>query len=166
MEKKKCEVVRILIKDHYDKKEDLVSRPLVRAYKKLNSENINKFITDGGIYLYGFIEDGIIRELVTQQVIDLNNMEYEIVNSSDVLSIMKSLTTKEIQRIYALISKYVFGASVEIDFVEVSTLEEKAKDRAYLFDEYNNNLTALNPYDKVNPMEYDKSIVERGRKHK
>lgn len=158
---KKIETIKILIKDHYDKENDLVSRPLVRAYHKMKSDNVNRFINEQGIYLYGYQKDGDVYELFTNKLLDIAIFNYEVVDSGEVLTNVKALTKEEIGQLYALINKFVFGEKIDIKFMEVSTMEEKAKDRACLFDEYNRGLSSFNPYDKEHPSDYDKSLIER-----
>ena len=60
-----------------------------------------------------------------------------------------------------LIKKYVFGEEANIDSIDESTIEEKAEDRRILFNNYNDGLSNINPYDKDNPNEYKKSIVQK-----
>lgn len=156
------EVIRILIKDHYDKKEDLVSRPLVRAFRKLNSNGINKFITDDGVYIYAHKKGYVVTEIVTQKVMKINGFDYEVVNSGELLKIIKSLKENEIAQLHELIRKYVFGENIDIKFMEVSTMEERASDRAMQFKEYNQGLSNVNPYDKEYLTNYDNVI--KGRK--
>lgn len=154
-------VARVLIKNHHDKKTDLVSRPLVRAFNKIKSNGVSNFITDGGIYLYGCLEDGVFYEIFSQLPIKVNNLEYEMVPSSELLNNIKGLSQDEIRKIYSLIKKLVFGENVSIDFVEISTKEECASDRALLFKEYNNDLSYINPYERNHENDYNLSLIER-----
>ena len=159
----KNEVVRILIKDHHDSKEDLVSRPLVRAYRKLNSNGIKQFITDNGIYLYGHKKGNVVTEIITQQVMNVSDKDYEVFDSGELLKMFKSLKKREIQDLHILIRKYVFGENVNVNFMEVSTMEERASDRAVQFKEFNKGLSDVNPYDKEHLTDYDQVMVGRKR---
>lgn len=160
---KKKEVIKILVKNHHDKKGDLVSRPLVRAFNKLNFSGVDNFLAEdkGGVYLYGYLEDGKFYEIFTNQAFDINDIMYETISSSNLLEIIRGLNKQEITQLYSLIGKLVFGNPVNIDFVEVSTMEENASDRALLFKEYNQGLSYINPYERYHENDYSKSLVER-----
>lgn len=158
------EFVKVLIKNHHDVKEDLISRPLVRAYNKLDGNGIKNLITDNGIWLYGYMKDGKFYELFTDNLIDINIPSYIKVSAKEVEDIKTSLTNEELAKIFVLIQKFIFGLDVKVDFLEVSTMEEKACDRNVLLGEYHRGLTDINPYDKEDPMAYNRSLVERHRR--
>ena len=157
----KKEVAKVLIKDHHDAREDLVSRPLVRALKKMKSNGVDNFITSNGIYLYGYVLDDKFYEIFTGNLLDIDNLVYQIVPSGELLSKMKFLSKDEIRKIHALVSKLVFGSQENTDFMEISSLQELASDRASLFKEYNQDLSYINPYEKGALTNYNKSLVER-----
>jgi len=153
MEKEKIAVVKILIKDHHDNVDDLISRPLVRALKKINTDGINKFISENGIYLYCTLENDGLHEIFTKRNLSMNDVGYVEISSQELIEIVKSLNEEEIGMMYSLIRKYVFGDKIRIDFVE-ETMEERACDRAILFREYNNDLSLINPYEKYHEYDY------------
>lgn len=157
----KLSVIKLLVKDHHDNKEDLVSRPLVRAFNKIKTESIKNFIDNNGVYLYCYQEDDKVYEVFTQREIDLEGVNYQEVSSQELLDNVKSLSQQEIGKIYALIGKLVLGDNVAVDFIDISTPEELASDRAVLFKEYNQGLSLINPYERNHENDYNKSLVER-----
>lgn len=154
-------IVKILIKDHHDKIDDLVSRPLVRALKKVGTDSISKFIDKDGISLYCCLDNGIFYEVFTQRKLEMDDIDYEVVSSKELKDKVKSLTKEEIGMLHTLIRKFIFGENIKIDLSKFSTMEDLAKDRAILFKEYNNGLLLINPYDKDHENDYSKSLVER-----
>jgi len=162
----KTEVIKILIKDHFEKKGDLVSRPLVRAYNKIDNDGIKRFIGENGIYLYAYKKGNQIYELFTGLLIDIDNINYDIVDSKEMSDKVNTLSKDEIMMIYLLVRKFVFGDNIDINFVEVSTMQELADDRAMQFLNYNAGLSDINPYDKDCPNAYNLSLVERSKKLK
>ena len=160
MEKGKVSVVKILIKDHHDRVDDLVSRPLVRSLKKINTNGINQIIDENGIYLYCILENGELYETFTQRKLEIDNIDYQEISSADLVNVVKLLNEKDIGMLHSLICKYVFGDKIKIDFVE-ETMEERASDRAILFQEYNNDVSLINPYEKEHENDYNLSLIER-----
>ncbi len=163
MKKDGVYVVKVLIKDHHDKKNDLVSRPFVRAFNKIKSDGVNNFISNDGISLYCCLEFGKLYDIFTQRLIEVDDFDYEIIPSSDLTNAIKGLTQEEIGKIHSLIKKYIFGDDIDINFVEVSTMEELASDRAVMFKEYNNGLSLIDPYEKGRENDYKKSLQVRLR---
>ena len=153
-------VVKILVKDHHDSKEDLVSRPLVRGFKKINQGGVSNFITENGVYLYGYLEDDSVYEVFTERPLEVENLEYEEATSNELVCNVRCLKEEEIGKMHALIDKLVFGQKAKMD-LEISTMEEKAMDRNVFFEEYNNGLTSINPYERGFENDYDKSLMER-----
>ena len=153
-------VVKFLVKDHHDSKDDLVSRPLVRAFKKINQGGVKNFITDNGVYLYGYLEDDSVYDVFTERLIEIDNLNYEEASSNELVSKVRTLKEEEIGKMHALINELVFGQKAKIDF-EISTMEEEAYDRNLMFQEYNEGLSLINPYEKGCENDYKKSLVER-----
>ena len=89
--------------------------------------------------------------------------DYEVFDSGELLKMFKSLKKREIQDLHILIRKYVFGENVNVNFMEVSTMEERASDRAVQFKEFNKGLSDVNPYDKEHLTDYDQVMVGRKR---
>lgn len=158
---KKVYAVKVLIKSHYDNKGDLVSKPFVRAFNKINSQGIKKFITEEGVILYCTLENDKLYDVFTQKLIEVDNFNYEVIPSSILVDVVKSLSKEEIHMVDALIKKFILGESIDIDFVEVSTMEELSKDRAELFADYELGLTTINPYERYHENDYNKSLNER-----
>lgn len=161
MEKERVSVVKILIKDHHDEKDDLVSRPLVRAFNKIERTNIKNFVSEDGIYLYCCLENNELYEIFTQRKLEMDDVKYEVVPSEELIEKVKSLSEDEIGMIYSLIRKFVFGEDIKIDFVDVLTMDDNAIDRAILFKEYNNDLSFINPYENKHENDYSLSLIER-----
>lgn len=155
-------IVKVVIKDHHDEKKDLVSRPFVRAFNMLDNKNVKKFIEKDGITLYCCLENGLLYDIFTQRKIEVEDFDYEIIYDTEpFVNIIKCLDVNEIGMIHSLIRKYIFGDEVEIGFVKPETMEELAGDRAIMYDEYCNDLSLINPYEKGHENDYRKSLNER-----
>lgn len=140
---------KIVVKSNYEKKGDLVLRSYVRAMQKAN---LNAFLEGENGIIYGEInEDGLFHELLTNKVIDYD--DYEELTLSDI----ERLFNKEVWDIDIarnIIRKIIFKENVKLDF-EVSTMEEKAKDRAIEFEAYDKFLSKINPYMRLGDVQED-----------
>lgn len=151
MEKK---YYRFLIKDHYDNPNDLVSRRLNRAVRKINDEFQN-IITDNGIYIYVYQNNNLFYEFFTGEEIN-EKIQLEEVELDSILTMVDSLKKSQAYyKMFFLIEKLLFNRDYPINFVEISTMEESSKDRYQLFAEYNHDLTTINPYSEEYSSSYD-----------
>lgn len=132
---------KIIVKNNYEKEQDLVFRPLVRAYQKVGASTL---LEDGNAILLGTIDDnGIFQELFTRKIIDFNG--YQEIDQLDVWYKIASLSTEEANIIRSVIDKIIFNENITLDY-EISTINDLANDRRVDFDAYNNALSSHNPY--------------------
>lgn len=140
---------KIIIKSNYENEGDLVLRSYVRALKKAGAF---PFIDGDNGYIFGVIkEDGLFHELLTGKVIDYDNIEDITITDINRLFGNESW---DINLVRDIIQKIIFKEDVELNF-EVSTMEEKAKDRIVEFEAYNNNLSTINPYTRLGEEQED-----------
>ncbi len=134
---------KIIIKSDYEKKGDLVLRSYIRALKKINAT----ILLDGDKGLiYGLVDKyGQFHELFTKKVIDYddycNATVDEFVNLSLLPAEKKELLRKVNERV-------LFNQDNDLD-IEISTIEDLAKDRFIEFNAYNSFLSRINPYQKL-----------------
>ena len=138
---------KIVVKNNYDQRGDLVLRSYIRAIKKIKAD----LLLDGDkAFIYGMIDnDGHFQEVFTKGIIDYDN--YEEVSTYDVDELMK-LSLPEIKLIKMIIESVIFGKTNKFDF-EISTIEDLAMDRAIEFDAYINYLSRINPYMRLSQSE-------------
>lgn len=146
--KKQC--AKIIVKNNYEKRGDLVLRSYIRALQKAK---IGKFLDGENAVIYGFIDDnGLFHELYTGEVIDYDGY-VEIIAEEMYRAFGLSDVEKEL--IKKLNEKILFGKDVKID-LEISTSEDLAKDRSIEFDAYNNCLSRINPYMRLSENEQER----------
>ena len=154
------EYFRFLIKDHYDNPNDLVSRRLNRAIRKIN-DNFSNIISNNGVYVYIYKLNNNFYEFFTGEQIN-ENILLEKVEIDTILNMLDSLKESQAYyKMYFLIEKLLFNRNYSISFIEVSTMEEKASDRYQLFNEYNNDLTDINPYSSEYRENYDDVKIKK-----
>ena len=135
---------KIVVKNNYEKRGDLVLRSYIRALRKINA---GVFLDGDNAVIYGIVDNsGIFHELYTDEVIDYDNylpvIAEELYRPLDMNEEKKALIKK-------IINKVLFGKNVDLD-IEISTIEELSEDRAIEFDAYNNYLSRINPYQRLN----------------
>lgn len=132
-------VARIVIKEKYEKKNDLVLRSYVRALRNIGD---NPYIEDDKAYLYGIIgDDNKFHELLTGEIIYYSN--YEFLDENELKKSMDSVSVNVIYAISQIIKNIIFNKNSQYDILE---MEELAKDRAIEFDAYIKELISHNPY--------------------
>ena len=131
---------KIVIKSNYEKKGDLVFRPLVRAYK---NNGFDAFIDGNDIFLLGIVNDDVFYELFTWKPIPYKN--YELIDGEEFDDMMRNLPLEKARLLKKMINNFVFGKHDEM-FYNSSEIAEYAKDRAVEFDAFNHDLTEINPY--------------------
>ena len=134
---------KILVKNNYEQRGDLVLRSYVRALKKISE---GRLLDGDNAVIYGVIaDDGKFYELFTNEVIDYDNYVYvdieEIFDTYTMPNNRKELLKK-------IIEKVLFDKKVDLN-IEISTMEELARDRSIEFDAYNNYLSRINPYTRL-----------------
>ena len=141
---------KIIVKNNYEQRGDLVLRSYVRALKKIRE---GRLLDGDNAIIYGVInDDGKFYELFTNEVIDYDNYVYvdieEIFDTYTMPNNRKELLKK-------LIEKVLFEKENDLN-IEISTIEDLANDRAIEFDAYNNFLSRINPYMRLSEMEEKK----------
>lgn len=132
-------VARIVIKENYENKNDLVLRSYVRALRSLGN---NPYFDEDKAYIYGTIDDeNAFHELFTNKLIPYDN--YQIIDEKIFKDDFKNLGVEIIYSVSQIIKKLIFNEDSKYNIVE---MEELAKDRAVEFDAYIKNLTSHNPY--------------------
>ena len=145
------EYAKIIVKNNYEKRGDLVLRSYIRALQKAK---VGKFLDGENAVIYGFVnEEGLFHELYTGEVIDYDDY-VEIIAEEMYRAFGLSDVEKEL--IKKLNEKILFGKDVTIDF-EISSMEELAMDRKIEFDAYDIFLSRINPYQRLenNPRGYN-----------
>ena len=133
---------KIVIKNNYEKRGDLVLRNFVRAIKKINA---TLFLDGDNALLYGIVNsNGTFYEMFTGESIDYDN--YVLVSENEIFNAFFS--EKNSGQIYSVIENILFGKDINLGF-DVSTMEDLAKDRAIEFEAYNNFMSRINPYQKL-----------------
>lgn len=149
---------KIVVKNNYEKRGDLVLRSYVRALKKIGEPG--KFLLNGDeALIYGVIDlDGKFHEIFTNNVIDfsghssLTKSEY-----NDLCSIFIDLTDEEAELLQAIMESVLFEEKRDLGF-EVSTMSELSEDRYVEADAFNDFLSGVNPYPRLLPNS-DQSVM-------
>lgn len=140
---------KIVIKDRYEQKGDLVLRSYIRAIKKIKANlllGLNLFSDSEKAYVYGVIkDDNKFHEFFTDRVIDYDN--YEIVPEDGII-VLRYIPLDEITKIKNVIEKVIFNEDIKLGF-EVSTIDDLALDRKIEFEGFNNELSGVCPYPRL-----------------
>ena len=143
-------VGRIVVKNNYEKRGDLVLRSYIRALKKIKA---GVLLREDHAYIYGNIgEDGKFYEFFTKELIDYN---YYDLASPDELYGLNYIPIKEMYQIKKIIDHVLFRKDIDFNF-EISSIEELAEDRAIEFEAYNNYLSRINPYMRLDEENQDR----------
>lgn len=149
---------KIVVKNNYEQKGDLVFRPLIRAYK---NNGFDAFIDGDKALILGIIRDNVFYELFTSEVIPYAN--YEVIGSEEFNGILDSLSYKEIKVMKKAINSVIFKKENETKYDEA--LEEQAFDRAIEFNAYNHDLSIINPYEEpvngYNDFDYKCKVLKK-----
>lgn len=142
---------KIVVKENYQKERDLVFRPLVRAYKRVNADC---FMDNGNAVILGIVDnDGVFNEYLTGKPINYDNyVELGFGDANEFLiSLKKSgLTKEQIDGIKNAINEYVFNEK-NLNYDEIM---EDALDRSIELEAYEKGFSYIDPYDKENPNAY------------
>ena len=132
---------KIVVKGNYDKANDLVFRPLIRAYEEIGAKTL---LEDGEAVILGTIdENGVFHELFTKKEIEYRH--YEIIDKLMVWYKIATLTKEEMKKLENVIRRVIFKEDISLDF-EVSSMRDLAEDRRIEFEAYNHSLVGHNPY--------------------
>ena len=151
---------KIIVKDDYEKRGDLVFRPLIRAYKALGLDSF--FEDDNAVVLLGIVKDDSFYEIFTWKKIDYSN--FEIIDLDEFESIISNMSLDKARMLKKTINNLVFNKHEEICF-DSSSIEKLARDRAVEFNAYNKSLTDINPYQEpfnaYNDFNYKCKVLEK-----
>jgi len=150
---------KIVVKENYEKRGDLVFRPLIRAY---NALGLDSFFENEDAILLGIIEDNNFYELFTWKKIEYSN--FEIIDSSRFEEIMSNMPLEKARLLKKTINNLVFNKHEEKEMTS-SSIEELAHDRAIEFQAYDKALTDINPYKEplngYNDFAYKCKVLEK-----
>ena len=141
----KC--AKIVVKNNYEKKGDLVLRSYIRALRKVSAD----LLLDGdNAIIYGkVLDDGRFYELFTNMIIDSDYTLVSLDEANSFYDAFMDLSKEDVITIKSIIEKIIFDKNIELDF-EVSSMEDLAKDRAIEFEAYDNYMSSINPYQRLN----------------
>ncbi len=135
-------LAKIIVKNEYQEKGDLVYRPLIRVLKEYG---LNEIIEDDQAILLGMVQDGVFYELSTWKEIPYAN--YQIISRDEFSEIIDHLSVENLHMLRRIINSLIFHRGDDIPF-SVSMIEDLARDRGIEFAAYNKDLTAINPYEE------------------
>lgn len=152
---------KVVVKNDYQKKGDLVFRPLLRAYNEIGAKAL---MERGNALLIGMIDrDGVFHELFTGNEFYCAN--YEDMDMGYIYEITKSLPKDVIEKIQNVINSLIFKKKVEVktpdkivyegvnapDYQdELQKIKENDEDLKVEAKAYENGLSLIDPYDKEN----------------
>lgn len=134
---------KIIVKNNYEQRGDLVLRSYVRAMNRINATS---FLDGDNALIYGMVDDdGIFYEMFTREVIDYD--EYEFVDRDEYMSAYAS-KSRIGDDLVKVIKFVLFNEDIELGF-EISPMNELAYDRSLEFRAYDNRLSIINPYQRL-----------------
>ena len=143
------EYAKIIVKNDYEKRGDLVLRSYIRALKKVGKAGELLLNGDEGI-IFGVIDlDGNFHELFTNNIIDYNG--YSKLTQSEynnLCDIFVNLEDEKVSLLQNIMEAVLFDEKIDLGF-EISTMEELSKDRYVEFDAYNDYLSRIDPFPKL-----------------
>ena len=134
---------KILVKNDYEEKGDLVFRPLVRAYKKYG---LDKLIQSNGVIVFGIIYKDVFYELFTKQAIPIDDVFYEEISNEEVHFIVDLLTLDELKLAMEINNAIIFKMGRR-DLI-INSMSELANDRYVEYDAFEKSLSSINPYEE------------------
>lgn len=134
---------KIIVKNNYEQRGDLVLRSYVRALNKINA---SEFLDGDNALIYGMVDDnGIFYEMFTREVIDYD--EYEFVDKDEYILAYASKAQVG-DNLIKVIRNVLFNEDIELGF-EISRMDELAYDRSVEFKAYDSRLSIINPYQRL-----------------
>ena len=132
---------RICVKDNYEQRGDLVFRPLFRMYNNLG---INALLDGNKAYIMGIIKDEQFHEIFTGDIIPFG--KYEVIDQDTFNKVMQLVPQGKYDDIREGILNIIENKPTGIMLAKDIT--ELAKDRAFEFKAYVDDLTDINPYEE------------------
>ena len=145
------EFAKIIVKDNYEKRYDLVLRSYLRALRKAGKAG-NLLLNGNEAIIYGVLDkEGRFHELFTNIIIyldehsSLTQSEYE-----SLCSIFIDLSDEEALVLQNIMEEVLFNKKSNLPF-EVSTSSDLSEDRKIESDAYDRRLSGINPYQRYLP---------------
>ncbi len=137
------EYAKIIVKNDYEKRGDLVLRSFIRALKKANGVEL---LDGDNALIYGMVDEfGRFYEFFTKEIIDCEN--YVIIPLEEYIDVCFMPREKK-DTLRKIIEKLILEKDIELE-IDSSTIEELAKDRLIEFKAYNNYLSRINPFTRL-----------------
>lgn len=132
---------KIIVKNNYEQRGDLVLRNYVRALKKINATN---FLDGTNALIYGIVDDnGEFYEMFTREKVDFD--DYIVVDQKEYLNAFSSKS----DLLLKVMQKVLFNKDVDLNMV-ISTVEDLAGDNMEEFNAYCDFYSRINPYHRLN----------------
>ena len=145
---------RIVVKNNYQEKGDLVLRELVRAFRKLKLDSL---IINDGIIIPGVVFDkGIVYIPFTEHSFEYHY--YEDISEDEFKDIISSLSLEQQYLLNIIIRKYIFKENIEIE--DVSSMEDLSYDRMVELEAFDSGLSTINPYEIGHLNDYNDFFVK------
>ena len=144
------EYSKIIVKNNYEKRGDLVLRSYIRALKRAGKAG-ELLLNNDEAFIFGVIDlNGNFHEIFTNNIIDYK--DYSKLTSDEYNSlcgVFVDLSDEEVELLQAIMKKVLFKEKMDLNF-EVSTMEELSQDRAIEASAYDNYLSRINPWQRLN----------------
>ena len=134
------EYAKIIVKNNYEQRGDLVLRNYVRALRKLRASN---FLDGRNALIYGIVDDnGEFYEMLTREKIDYD--DYVLIDQEEYL---KAFSSKS-DLLMKVMQKVLFNKDINLNMV-ISTVEDLAGDNMEEFNAYCDFYSRINPYHRL-----------------
>lgn len=148
---------KIIVKNDYEKRGDLVHRELIRAFKKMELDSL---IMDDQIVIPGIISDkeNTFYLPFTGDIVEYH--QYEEILEDEFKLLLSSLNIEKQKILNLLLRKYIFRENVNLE--DVSDKKDLADDRRVELNGYFKGFSTINPYQKGNVYEFsDMALLSR-----
>ena len=145
--------VKIIIKNNYEKKGDIVLRSYIRALKRVGKVG-ELFLNGDQAIIFGVVDQkGKFHEIFTSNIIDYSDYE-DLTHSefNNLCEIFVSISDEEVKHLEDVMESVLFGEKIDLGF-DVSTRDELSSDIYVEFDAYNDSLSMINPFQRLLPEE-------------
>ena len=133
---------KIMVKNNYEKRGDLVLRSYIRALKKIKAY---RFLDGDNAFIYGIVNDNNeFYEMYTRERIFYD--DYDLVNKEEFLNAYSSKADNDM--IEKVIQRVLFNKDVDLNII-VSRAQDKAEDRKIEFEAFLKFRSRINPYQRL-----------------
>lgn len=134
---------KIIVKNNYEQRGDLVLRSYIRALRKIKA---NRFLDENKAFIYGTVSDNnSFFEMFTREKIDYDN--YIVVSQEEYLNAYSSKA--DIRELPKVIQKVLFNKDVDLNF-EISDIKELTEDNSVEYEAYLKSMSPINPIGESN----------------